>query len=239
MIDFKKELERSRKRKDMLGESWAKLLGSQFDSPYMKDLGKYITVRRSKATVYPLQEELFKAFQLTPYEDVKVVILGQDPYNDGAAHGLAFSKKPGFKSNSWLPPSLEVIFKAIQEEISASFSSALSGDLTSWAKQGILLLNPILTVEHKRPTAHESKGWEKFTSRVIDVLNDHPKRLVFLLWGNYAKSYYNRISVPKNLVIQASHPVSSKYNDTEWNSNESFKRTNEFLKTIERKQIEW
>ena len=234
------ENEKEKKRVELLGESWYKIVGKEFGLEYMKKLGAFVAQRRTKVKVYPEKDEVFKAMQLTPYEKVKVVILGQDPYNNGSANGLAFSKRDGFRGSTWIPASLEIILGAIQEEIPSSFNGrSLQGDLTTWAEQGVFLYNPILTVEHGRAGSHFNQGWERFSLRVIDALNRHPDRLVFLLWGRSAKAFLGRIDSKKHKVIQADHPAAATYRGTKWNSHNSFVDTNVFLKATNREEINW
>ena len=182
--------------------SWKKKLQAEFNKEYMLKLSKFL--RREKAchkVIYPEGKNIFNAFSLTPFDQVKVVIIGQDPYhNPNQAHGLSFSVQQPVPP----PPSLKNIFK----ELRANFGldGFKHGDLTKWAQQGVLLLNAILTVEKNRPSSHKNQGWEDFTDRVIKVLDENKENLVFMLWGQYAQKKGSQISSHKHCVLKAPHP---------------------------------
>jgi uracil-DNA glycosylase len=181
---------------------WLERLRSEFDQPYMQQLGDFLRAeKRAGKQVFPPGREIFNAFELTPFDRVRVVILGQDPYHGvGQAHGLCFSVKPGIA----LPPSLVNIYKEIEDDLGMPASN--NGCLTHWAEQGVLLLNSVLSVERGIAAAHQGKGWEQFTDRVISLLNTERDGLVFMLWGSYAQRKGQHIDRSKHLVLKAPHP---------------------------------
>lgn len=185
-----------------LEESWLQQIGGEFEKPYMRDLKQFL--RREKAAgkvIYPRSSLWFNAFNSTPFDAVKVVILGQDPYHGpGQAHGLCFSVLPGVP----FPPSLLNIFKEIQQDLGLPMPD--SGCLQSWAEQGVLLLNATLTVERGRAGSHQGKGWEQFTDCAVQRLNEQREGLVFLLWGSYAQKKGQWIDGDRHLVLKAPHP---------------------------------
>ena len=185
-----------------LDQSWLTHIGEEFDRPYMHALKDFLQHEKSAGkTIYPRGDEIFNAMNTTPFDHVRVVILGQDPYHgEGQAHGLSFSVKDGVKP----PPSLINIYK----EISAEFGTPIprSGNLTGWAKQGVLLLNATLTVEASLAGSHQNKGWETFTDSIIRAINDHHQHIVFLLWGSYAQKKGAFIDRTRHLVLEAPHP---------------------------------
>lgn len=185
-----------------LEASWLERLREQFDQPYMQELKNFL--RREKASgkvIYPPGNEMFAAFNLTPLEHVKVVILGQDPYHGpGQAHGLCFSVKPGVA----LPPSLVNIYKELEQDLGVPPAS--HGCLTHWAEQGVLLLNSVLSVERGRAASHQGRGWEQFTDRAIEAVNRDCEHVVFMLWGAYAQRKGAVIDQSRHLVLQAPHP---------------------------------
>lgn len=182
-------------------ESWKEILHGEFDSPYFQDLSRFIREEVIGFTIYPPGPKIFSAFNLTPFNRVKVVILGQDPYHGpGQAHGLCFSVPAGIPH----PPSLVNIFKELQQD--TGLPVPLSGDLSRWAQQGVLLINAILTVRANEPTSHQNKGWEKFTDAVIRNLSEKRKNLVFLLWGNYARAKEQLIDGDNHFILKAAHP---------------------------------
>ena len=186
--------------------SWRPLLDSEFSKPYMTELRTYLAHRKTqRVVVYPHSSEWFNAFCLTPVESVKVVILGQDPYHGaGQAHGLSFSVPTGVA----LPPSLLNIYKEIDNDISGETSlvARRAGCLENWAKQGVFLLNSVLTVEQGQAAAHQGRGWETFTDAVIRYLSDERNDLVFLLWGSYAQKKGQVIDAKRHCVLRAPHP---------------------------------
>ena len=186
----------------VLEASWKGVLKEEFEKPYFKELTEFVKSEYAVSTVYPHPRNIFSAFNLTPFDAVKVVILGQDPYHGaGQAHGLSFSVIEGVRN----PPSLQNIFKEIESDTGEKPDTA-NGDLSRWAKQGVLLLNSTLTVLAGSPGSHQGKGWEQFTDAVIKALSDKREHLVFILWGNYAKAKGAHIDRSKHLVIESPHP---------------------------------
>jgi uracil-DNA glycosylase len=184
-----------------IDESWRTLLRDEFESVYFQALRGFLVEERRKYTVYPPGQQIFSAFNLTPFNKVKVVILGQDPYHGpGQAHGLCFSVPDGMPK----PPSLINIFKEIETDLGIPVPR--EGNLTAWARQGVLLLNAILTVRANTPTSHQNKGWETFTDAVIRNLSEKRKNLVFLLWGNYAQAKEKLIDSDRHFILKATHP---------------------------------
>lgn len=184
-----------------LGNSWDGLLAEEFKKPYYLQLRQFLKQEYNTQQIFPPMHDIFNALRYTPYEKVKAVILGQDPYHEpGQAHGLAFSVKKGVTP----PPSLKNIYKELNEDLGVTAPS--HGELTHWAKQGVLLLNTALTVRRGQANSHRGKGWETFTDSVIGLLNDKPEPLVFLLWGGNAKSKLPLLTNPNHLVLTAAHP---------------------------------
>ncbi len=185
-----------------LESSWLELLENEFQKEYMKTLKDFLLKEKSQFKVYPPASLIFNAFNLTPFNKVKVVIIGQDPYHGEAqAHGLCFSVRSGIA----FPPSLVNIFKELERSIEG-FKIPLYGDLTNWARQGVFLLNSSLTVRANQANSHAGKGWELFTDTVIQLLNDRKNNIVFMLWGSYAKNKGKLIDRTRHLVLEAVHP---------------------------------
>lgn len=186
----------------MMDESWASYLKNEFQNHYMKELLQFLHEERKKGKkIFPEEDKIFEAFRLTRFQDVKVVIIGQDPYHgEGQAHGLSFSVQKGVKP----PPSLQNIFKELKTDL--KIQQPHHGCLESWARQGVLLLNAVLTVEHTKAGSHQQKGWEQFTDKVIDVLNDERKNLVFILWGTAAQKKARHVDSQKHLILKSVHP---------------------------------
>lgn len=184
--------------------SWAKHLEGEFEKAYFTDLTTFVKKEYREGVVYPAPKNIFRTFDLCPFEEVKVVILGQDPYhNERQANGLAFAVNDG----TTLPPSLINIYKEISTDLGVPFvASAEKGDLTRWAKQGVLLLNATLTVRAHNAGSHQGRGWEQFTDAAIKALSEEREHLVFMLWGNYAKAKGAHIDRSKHLVLEAPHP---------------------------------
>jgi uracil-DNA glycosylase len=184
-----------------LPDSWKTVLAEEFDKPYFKELENFIAQERKSKTIYPPSEDVFSAFELTPFEQVNVLILGQDPYHgENQAHGLCFSVKPGVKT----PPSLVNIYKELKDDL--GFDIPSHGYLVPWAKQGILMINAVLTVEAHTPNSHKNKGWETFTDAVISKVNRKQEPVIFVLWGGYAKKKLKLIDTDRHTVIQSAHP---------------------------------
>lgn len=214
--------------------SWLGVLKDEFEQPYMVNLKQFLLAeKRAGKLLYPQGSQWFAAFNATPFDQVKVVILGQDPYHGpGQAHGLCFSVPPAVR----FPPSLLNIFKEIQLDLGLPIPS--SGCLQHWADQGVLLLNATLTVEHGRAGAHQGQGWEQFTDRVISELNKRCDHLVFLLWGSYAQKKGAIIDRNKHLVLTAPHP-SPLSAHRGFLGCHHFSKTNEYLKQIGKAPIDW
>ncbi len=217
----------------MIGNTWDEILSKEYNEEYFKDLIDFIKKEYKEKTIYPKQNEVFNAFRYTDYDKVKVVILGQDPYHGPKqAEGLSFSV-----SNEVLkPPSLKNIFKELESDLKIPFPEANS--LKPWAKQGVLLLNAVLTVEEHKPTSHKDKGWEHFTDDVIKILNDREKPVVFILWGAYAKAKKGLITNPNHYVIESAHPSPFSARNGFFGS-KPFSKTNEFLKNNNIEEINW
>ncbi|MDR2457916.1 MAG: uracil-DNA glycosylase [Clostridiales Family XIII bacterium] len=185
----------------IIGNDWDMLIADEFKKEYFRELCSFLRKEYAEKAIYPEKQNVFNALKLTAYSDVKIVILGQDPYHGkGQAHGLAFSVPKGVT----IPPSLQNIFKEIHNETGRSIPN--SGDLTSWAKKGILLLNTTLTVREGTPNSHKGKGWEIFTDKIISLINEKENPVCFLLWGRNAKNKIALIDDRKHLVLTAPHP---------------------------------
>lgn len=182
--------------------SWQAILAAEFNAPYMQDLKAFLRQEKDQQKkIYPHSADWFHALETTPLDEVKVVILGQDPYHQpGQAHGLCFSVKPGVK----VPPSLVNIYKELESDLGVT--PVKHGYLESWAKQGVLLLNAVLTVEDSNANAHQGKGWEQFTDKVIETINERCEHVVFMLWGSYAQKKGSVIDLQRHLVLKAPHP---------------------------------
>ena len=184
-----------------ISNDWAEKLNVEYKKPYYRELFNFIKEEYSKVVVYPPSEDIFNAMHLTPLSNVKCVILGQDPYHEpGQAHGLCFSVKPDIK----IPPSLENIYKELHDDI--GFAIPNHGYLEEWAKQGVLLLNTVLTVQAHRAFSHRGKGWEQFTDAIIRTVNEIDRPVVFLLWGKPAQEKKALLNNPKHLILEAPHP---------------------------------
>lgn len=217
----------------MIGNDWDLVLKEEFEKEYFINLKKFIDNEYNLKTIYPPYEDIFNAFKLTSINDVKVVILGQDPYHEkGQAHGLAFSTPEGRP----IPRSLKNIFKEINQEY--DYPIPKSGCLENWAKQGVFLLNTVLTVEEGNANSHSDCGWQIFTDNVIKILNDQTKPIVFLLWGKQAEKKKSLISNTNHLVLITSHPSPFSARRGFFGSNH-FKLANEFLKEKRNDEIDW
>ena len=206
-----------------IDESWRERLQSEFDAPYFAQLADFVRHEYATTRVYPPGSKMFAAFDACPFDKVKVVILGQDPYHEpGQAHGLCFSVNDGVP----FPPSLQNIFKEIHDDIGTPVP--MSGDLTRWANQGVLLLNATLTVRAHQAGSHQNKGWEQFTDAVIHRLAQERENLVFILWGSYAQRKGEFIDRSRHLVLQSPHP-SPLSAHRGFFGNRHFSRTNEYL----------
>lgn len=218
-----------------LAESWKPVLAQEFNQPYFTQLTEFIKHEKAAGkTIYPLGSQIFNAFEFTPFNEVKVVIIGQDPYHGaGQAHGLCFS----VNKNVAVPPSLKNIYKELQTDIEG-YSAPNHGDLSHWAKQGVLLLNATLTVEKDKAGSHQGKGWEQFTDAVIKQLSTQKEKLVFILWGKFAQSKATLIDTQKHLVLMAAHPSPfSAYNG--FFGCKHFSKTNAYLIANNLTPISW
>lgn len=229
------ELPEDKNRKELLGESWFNQLRAEFHKPYFAKLGQAVYKKRQEGTVYPDREDVFKAFKLTPYNEVKVVIIGQDPYHNGVADGLAFSSKDDLR----FPPSLLKIYEALEEDIKFGLYLDQNTSLEYLAKQGVLLLNTCLTVDEGNPRSHHSLGWEFFIERVLEVLYHHKHDLVFMLWGQYAKALKPRINNGKHVIFETEHPAYAAREQRKWQHNGQFKKANLFLESRGYGEINW
>ncbi len=217
-----------------IDDSWKSVLEKEFNSPYFQNLIGFVREQYQTKTCYPKGSHIFSAFDRCKFDDVKVVIIGQDPYHgQGQANGLCFSVNDGIA----FPPSLINIFKEIETDLQKPFPK--SGNLERWADQGVLLLNATLTVEQAKPGSHQNKGWETFTDSVIKAVSDHKENIVFLLWGSFAKSKSILIDNKKHHILTSGHPSPMSANKGYWFGNKHFSKTNEFLKSKGLNQIEW
>jgi len=214
--------------------SWNKRLALEFEKPYFKELIKFVRQEYKLTTCYPDIKNIFAAFKACSFESVKVVIIGQDPYHDTEqANGLCFSVNTGLKH----PPSLTNIFKELYTDIGKEIS--VSGDLSSWARQGVLMLNSVLTVREHEAGSHRNKGWEKFTDSVIAEISDQKQGVVFLLWGGYAQKKGAKIDTKKHGVLKSGHPSPLSANRGYWFGNKHFSQANVFLVAKGVKKINW
>lgn len=218
----------------MLEETWQIVLGEEFNQPYMQQLKAFLRQEKDqKKVIYPKSSNVFHAFHLTPFDKVEVVILGQDPYHGpNQAHGLCFSVPTGIK----LPPSLQNIYKELKNDL--GLQTTQNGCLESWAKQGVLLLNSVLTVEQGKAASHQGKGWETFTDKVIEVLNREKEGLVFLLWGAYAQKKGQFIDTQKHCVLKTTHPSPFSANNG-FLGCKHFSKTNQYLQAQGKIPIDW
>ena len=217
-----------------LEESWRKALTPEFSSDYMQSLKEFLLAEKQAGKhIFPKGAEYFRALDLTPLDAVKVVILGQDPYHGaGQAHGLCFSVQPGVR----IPPSLVNIYKEMQSDL--GIAPARHGFLESWAKQGVLLLNSVLTVEEGRAAAHQGRGWERFTDAVIRTVNEQCEHVVFLLWGSYAQKKAAFVDTSRHLVLKSVHPSPLSAHGGFFGCRH-FSRTNEWLAQQGRTPVDW
>lgn len=215
-----------------LPEDWMTAIGGELEKPYFKELMTFVANERKTKQVFPPEDEVFSAFTTAPFNDVKVVLLGQDPYHDdGQAHGMCFSVKPGVRP----PPSLQNMFKELKEDLGCKIPN--NGYLVPWAQQGMLLINAVLTVQAHQPASHANKGWETFTDAVIKAVSNRADPAVFLLWGGYAKKKAKLIDAKKHKVIQGAHPspLSAKL----FFGSKPFSQVNNALKELGKTPIDW
>ncbi|NEN82888.1 uracil-DNA glycosylase [Paenibacillus elgii] len=217
----------------ILQNDWAPLLEDQFQAPYYHRLRSFLKQEYATRTVYPDMHDIFNALHYTSYADTKVVILGQDPYHGpGQAHGLSFSVKPGIPA----PPSLQNIFKELQSDLGCSIPD--NGCLVPWAEQGVLLLNTVLTVRQGEAHSHKGQGWETFTDRVISLLNEREKPIVFVLWGNPAQQKMQLITEQRHFIVRSVHP-SPLSAHRGFLGSRPFSQVNDFLRSIGSAEIDW
>lgn len=216
----------------MINKKWDIILKDEFEKDYFRNLGIFVKSEYQKKTIYPEYKDIFNALRYTDYDEVKVVILGQDPYHgEHEAHGLSFSVREGVK----MPPSLLNIFKELYSDLGIKRTKT---DLTDWAKEGVLLLNSIMTVVKDTPLSHKGKGWEKFTDTVIEKLGEREEPMVFILWGSYARSKKELIKNKNHLILESVHPSPLSANRGFFGS-KPFSKTNEFLKENNICEIKW
>ncbi len=217
----------------MFGNDWDDILKEEMEQPYFGELMSWLDEEYKEHTVYPPRDLLFQALRLTPYHEVKAVILGQDPYHGaGQAEGLSFSVQPGVK----VPPSLRNIYIELKEDMGVPTPS--HGSLVSWGKHGVLLLNTALTVRESKPASHRGKGWERFTDTIIRLLNEREQPMVFLLWGNHAAEKEVLINTEHHLVIRSAHPSPFAARKGFFGSR-PFSRTNAFLQEHGQQPVDW
>ena len=216
-----------------IGNDWDEVLGSEFEKEYYTRLMKFLEEERQDNTIYPPEEDVFNALKFSPYNNTKVVILGQDPYHEpGQAHGLCFSVNKGVK----IPPSLVNIYKEMQNDM--GIIQPNHGYLADWAYQGVLLLNTVLTVRRGEANSHKGKGWEKFTDRIVELLNQREKPMVFILWGANAKSKQSLITNKDHMILSGAHPSPlSAYNG--FFGGGYFSKANRFLELTGQEPIDW
>lgn len=216
----------------IINKTWDNILANEMKKEYFKKLGIFVKNEYKNKKIFPPYNNIFDALRFTDYNQVKVVILGQDPYHGlGEAHGLSFSVHNGVK----MPPSLLNIFKELRSDLGINRTST---DLTDWAKQGVLLLNSIMTVEMDKPLSHKNKGWEIFTDNIIKYLNERDMPVIFILWGNFARSKKTLITNSRHKIIESAHPSPLSASRGFFGSN-PFSRTNNYLKEFKLKEINW
>jgi uracil-DNA glycosylase len=218
---------------ETLNTSWFNLLTSEFEKDYFKALSAFIEAERQEHSIFPPCELTFSALNKTEFKNIKVVILGQDPYhNHGQANGLSFSVQKGVK----IPPSLKNIFKELNTDLGMAIPK--SGDLSYWAEQGVLLLNATLSVRAHAPGSHQKQGWEQFTDTIIKLISTQRNNIVFILWGNFAQQKLNLIDSEKHHIIQSVHPSPFSARNGFFGS-KPFSKTNEYLNRVGKKTIDW
>ena len=215
-------------------KNWYEKLKDVFESTKYIELESWLNTEYATKTIYPKPENVFNALNLVKYEDVKVVIIGQDPYhNPNQAHGLSFSVEKDIQ----IPPSLQNIYKELSSDLQCYIPN--NGNLTKWAKQGVLMLNSVLTVEKNRPNSHKGKGWEEVTGKVVERLNERQSPVIFLLWGANAKAIGKNIDKSKHFVLTAVHPSPMSANQGGWFGCKHFSKTNKILLSINKTPIDW
>ena len=224
---------RSRAMSSTFPDSWKQALGAEFTKPYWKELQDFVAHERAKHQVFPPEDEVFTAYALTPFDQVKVLVLGQDPYHDvGQAHGLSFSVKPGVA----VPPSLVNMYKELKADLGLKIPN--HGNLVPWAKQGVMMLNAVLTVQAHTPNSHKDRGWEKFTDATISALSHRSDPLVFVLWGKYAQKKSKLIDAKRHTVLEGAHPspLSAKAG---FFGSRPYSQVNDALKAMGKGPVDW
>jgi uracil-DNA glycosylase len=215
-----------------LPPDWRAVLAAEFKQPYFQKLQEFLVQEQAQHTVYPPEGDVFNAFRYTPFDQVKVLLLGQDPYHDeGQAHGLCFSVRPGVRP----PPSLVNMLKELHDDLGCRIPN--NGCLTPWAECGVMLLNAVLTVRAHSPNSHKDKGWERFTDAVIRALNGRPRPVVFALWGGYAQKKQKLIAAPPHRVVTAAHP--SPLSAKKYRGSKPFSAINGALEELGQEPIDW
>lgn len=216
-----------------LPDSWQNMLGSEFSKPYFQKLADFVAAERQAHTVFPPESDVFSAFELTPYDQVNVLLLGQDPYHDdNQAHGLCFSVRPGIKT----PPSLVNMYKELHSDLGLPIPK--HGYLVDWAKQGMLMLNAVLTVRAHTPNSHKDRGWETFTDAVIQKVNEKSEPVIFVLWGSYAQKKSKLIDSSRHKIIQSAHPSPLSARNGFFGS-KPYSQINELLRSMGKPEINW
>lgn len=214
-------------------KSWYNLLEDEFNSESYRKFSEWLNQEYNTATIYPKPENVFNALNIVPYNKVKIVIIGQDPYHGvNQAHGLSFSVEKDVN----IPPSLRNIYKELQDDIGCYIPN--NGNLTKWAKQGVLLLNSVLTVREGNPNSHKGKGWEQITTKIVNLLNDREDPVIFMLWGGNAKALCKNIN-SRHYVLTSVHPSPMSANQGGWFGCKHFSKANEFLTKINKTPIDW
>ena len=218
-----------------LSSSWMHAIGNEFEKEYFKNLMNTVDANYQTSVCYPKKELIFSAFHHCDFEDIKIVIIGQDPYHgENEANGLCFSVNEGIK----IPPSLRNIFREMNDDLEHVFLPS-SGNLENWAKQGVLLLNATLTVEQNKPGSHQKIGWEIFTDAVVKAISEQKEHVVFMLWGAYAIKKGKNIEAHKHLILTSGHPSPLSANQGKWFGNKHFSQSNAYLISVNKKPIEW
>lgn len=218
----------------IIKKNWYEKLKNEFDSLEYKKLESWLNHEYNTKTIYPAPQNVFNALNLVKFDDVKVVIIGQDPYhNPNQAHGLSFSVEKDVN----IPPSLQNIYKELHDDLGCYIPN--NGNLTKWAKQGVLLLNSVLTVEKNKPNSHKGKGWEIITTKIVELLNQRETPVIFLLWGGNAKAIGRNIDTSKHYVLTAVHPSPMSANQGGWFGCKHFSKTNEILRKLNQTPIDW
>lgn len=229
------------KLRELIGDSWFDLLETEsnvLNSPEFYALGTFLNEEYKTNIILPERDKVFRALQLTPVDKVKVVIVGQDPYINDEADGLSFSVSETSQTVK-IPPSLKAIFDEIEEDVYNGFKIEQDWNLQRWAEQGVLLLNRVLTVRHRKPKSHYNRGWEKFTDEIIRLCSNETNRKVFMLWGSEAKKLESLIDKTNHLVLKSGHPATKYYETDYWTGNRHFSQANKFLTDNYNQTISW